>query len=139
MVNQKKIKPKKPKVPLMELYAYNATIPSRQLLRKHGVADAIGYLDLQQKLTDLYQSKDDKITIEKEFAEIHPHKDFILKYLSPPPVVTTVKVAEPISAAEGTKTIDIPTQNIQALNPNILVASVAMVAITGLIIYAIKK
>lgn len=42
----------------------------------------------------MYAYSPKKIDIEKEFAEIHPHKDFILKYLAPKPVEKPVEKTE---------------------------------------------
>lgn len=119
----------------MELLAYNAIGPARKLLLKHNMSDAKDEIDLQDKLTELYQTAKDKIEIEKEFAEIHPHKEFILKYCSPPPVETKVIVGEPMVSAEGGE-IKIEPKKI---DNNVLIASVAIVGIVGLVIYMTKK
>lgn len=118
-------------IPLLELYAYNATSASRKLLKKYGKADAKGFKDLQEKLKQLYASQSDIIKIEKDFAEIHPHREFILKYLTPPPAQTKVVVQEPTSALEGEKTKP-ATPGIQ-INPNVLIVSMASVTIVGII------
>lgn len=39
--------------------------------------------ELQQRLARAYAVSSYKVDIDKEFASIHPHKDFILKYLAP--------------------------------------------------------
>lgn len=128
---------KKPKktIPLLELYAYNATTPSRMLLKKYGKADANGYEDLQNKLSELYAEQTDKKAIEKEFAQFHPHKDFILKYLTPPPVETKVIIPEAISAAEG---MAAPTQILTKDDKLLLFGVVGLVSIVAMVIYTKK-
>lgn len=138
----------KPTIPLMELLAFNSSIPARKLLRKYGKEDAIGYKDLQLKLEDLYSSLQDKLELEKELAEIHPHKDFILKYLTPEPAITKITVAEPQSACEGKPDCDckkssaegiVAPEPLKPFNTDFLISSVAIVAIVGLVIYSTKK
>ncbi len=130
------VKKKKQTVPMMELLAYNSTDSARALLKKHGAEDAHGYLDLQHKLSDLYAGAKDKLEIEKSFAEIHPHKDFILKHLSPPPVKTKVIIGEPLSALEGEKQPEIK-QGLSS-NDKFLISTVAIVGIVALVIYTKK-
>lgn len=134
---QQKQKPK-PKVDLMELLAYNATASARKLLLKYGQPDAKNYGDLQSKLNNLYKSETDKIAIEKDLAEIHPHRDFILKYLAPP-VETKIILPEPISAASGEE----EKIKLGATGPlkdeKFLISTVAIVAIVGIIVYATKN
>ena len=137
--------PKPANISLMELFAINATGPSRQLLKKYGKADAKGYSDLQDKLSDLYASVKDKIEIEKAFAEIHPHKEFILKYLAPPKSETKIILPEPTASCEGNPKCNCDkTSSAEGVamtakfNPEILIASVSIVAIVGLVIYATK-
>lgn len=142
--------PKKPKpdnISLVELFAINATGPSRQLLKKYGKQDATGYEDLMDKLSDLVKTAKDKVEIEKAFADIHPHKDFILKYLTPPPTKTKVILSEPESSCEGNPNCSCDKKsNLEGemlkqktLNPDFLIACVSIVAITGLVIYATKN
>jgi hypothetical protein len=98
---------KKGKIKLVELLAYNAQVPSRELLQKHGISDPKNTHELSDKLEALYLKSEDKASIEKEFAEIHPHKDLILTYLSAnAPSKTIVKVEEPLSAACGCSGFD---------------------------------
>ncbi len=137
--NKPKKQPK-PNIPLLELLAINATGPSRLLLKKHGKEDAKGYEDLRDKLADLYQSEKDKIAIEKEFAEIHPHKEFILKYLAPK---VTVNVPEPTASCEGNPNCNCDkTSSADGLkettdkitrDTNFMIAAVAIVGIVGLV------
>lgn len=81
-------KPKQKKeVNLMTVLACEATGDSKKLLRKHGKSDAKSHWDLEQKLTELYFASDDKPGLEKEMAEMHPHKNWIVRTLklSPTP------------------------------------------------------
>lgn len=107
-------KPKPKHIRIQELLALNNTAGARKLLQKHGKEDAKDYVDLEYKLTQLYKEQDDKKAFEKELAEIHPHKNFILKYLAPSitetaiPLVTAEKqevVVEPIQSKHGNLTI----------------------------------
>jgi hypothetical protein len=52
------------------------------LLKKYNKKDASNYFDLENKLMQLYAEKPTEI--EKEFANIHPHKELILKHFSAP-------------------------------------------------------
>jgi hypothetical protein len=134
--NKNKKKPQTP-IPMLELLAFNAIGPARQLLKKHGKEDASNEKDLQAKLENLHATSTDKLALEKEFAEIHPHKDFILKYLTPEPapaVKTTVTIPEAISAAEGVPAGIEPLR----VNTEFLISAVAIVAIAGLVIYSTK-
>lgn len=76
----------KTKISLLTLLANTKTADARQLLKKYGKGDATDYNDLALKLAELYQSSDEKVAIEKEFAEMHPHKDLILRNLTPKPI-----------------------------------------------------
>jgi hypothetical protein len=66
---------------LMTLLANEATKESRSLLKKYKRPDAKGYNDLELKLAELYTSMPDKFALEKEMAEIHPHKNWLLRRL----------------------------------------------------------
>jgi hypothetical protein len=74
---------KQPKreITLMTILASEATKESRKLLKKYNRPDAKSYADLEVKLAELYQSTPDKFLLEKEMAEIHPHKKWIIKRL----------------------------------------------------------
>ena len=87
----------------MTLLAYESTNESRKLLSKYGKQDAKNILDLEKKLADLYFSVDDKVQLEKEMAEIHPHKNWMMKTIKPQVEVT--KVIEEIKppVIDGTK------------------------------------
>ena len=63
----------------MTLLAYESTADARRLLKKYGYPDAKSYGDLEVKLAELYYAVPDKLSLEKEFAEIHPHKNWVLK------------------------------------------------------------
>jgi hypothetical protein len=76
-------KKKKPNLTLITLLAYQRTPQLRALLKKYGIEDAKNYSDLEVKIAQLYTNSDKKVELEKEFAEIHPHKSFILKHLAP--------------------------------------------------------
>ena len=136
--NQPPQKPK-PKVELTELLAYNATASARKLLQKYGRQDAVGYDDLQEKLDDLYKFENDKIAVERAFAEIHPHRDFILKYLSPPPTKTNIILPENTSALDGesVKQPEIIQQGIKT--DKFLITAISIVAVVGIVVYATSK
>lgn len=69
---------------LLSLLSVEATRESRDLLIKHGKPDAKNYKDLESKLAELFHSCDDKKALEKELCEIHPHRQFILRYVEKP-------------------------------------------------------
>ena len=77
-------------ITLMTLIANESASDARKLLKKYGKPDAENHNDLEVKLADLYFKADDKIKLEKELAEIHPHKKWIMRVLVPP-VVEVVK------------------------------------------------
>jgi hypothetical protein len=70
------------------------------LLKKHSGQDASDTKDLELKLARVYANSPRKLDIEKEFAEIHPHKDFILKYIKPIPVEVPKKEEPKIEEAK---------------------------------------
>jgi hypothetical protein len=72
-------KPQKKDITLMTLLAYESTPDARRLLKKYGYPDAKSYGDLEIKLAELYYAIPDKLSFEKELAEIHPHKNWILR------------------------------------------------------------
>ena len=74
---------KRKDISLMTLLANEATGDSRKILKKYGEPDATDHEDLEVKLANLYFKTDDKRKLEKELAEIHPHKNWILKYTAP--------------------------------------------------------
>lgn len=100
-------KNRKPPIRLTEIIAVNKTADARKLLKKYGKEDAFNYADLEHKLTKLYKETDDKKQLEKEIAEMHPHKKFILDNLTPTPepVQAAPVVVEPIEKKGGNLTI----------------------------------
>ncbi len=68
---------------LLSVLANGSTDDARALLIKNSGEDAKNEQDLESKLARMYANSSSKIDIEKQFAEIHPHKDFILKYVKP--------------------------------------------------------
>ena len=82
-VRPQRVSKKKSRVTLLGTIANGSTGNARKLLQKYDYPDATDYDDLEYKLTQLYRSTEDKKAIEKDLAEIHPHKDFILRYCPP--------------------------------------------------------
>jgi hypothetical protein len=70
-------------ITLMTLLANEATGHSRKILKKYKQPDAKNHKDLEVKLAELYFKADDKIALEKELAEIHPHRKWLMKYIEP--------------------------------------------------------
>ena len=66
---------------LLSVLANGSTDEARALLIKNSGEDAKNEQDLESKLARMYANSSSKIDIEKQFAEIQPHKDFILKYI----------------------------------------------------------
>lgn len=96
------------KITIMGLLADCSTNDAKNLLKKYGIPDAKNNQELEFKLAKLYKTCDDKKQLEKDFAEIHPHKDFMKKYLlpTPPPKAEVVveKITETPSIPEIVKT-----------------------------------
>jgi hypothetical protein len=65
---------------LLSVLASGSTPEARRLLKNTTGQDCFSETDLEEKLARLYAQSSSKIDLEKEFAHIHPHKDFILKY-----------------------------------------------------------
>lgn len=76
---------------LLSVLANGSTDKAVALLKKHSGESASDTKDLEMKLARAYALSTSKRDIEKEFAEIHPHKDFILKYLQPKVEVAPLK------------------------------------------------
>lgn len=93
------------KITIMGLLAECSTNDARKLLKKYGIPDAKNKTDLELKLAQLYKSCDDKKQLEKDFAEIHPHKDFMKKYLLPTNPVKSEVVVEDIIAPDSLKPV----------------------------------
>lgn len=94
-------------ITIMGLLAECSTNDAKKLLTKYGVPDSKNNQDLELKLAKLYKTCSDKKQLEKDFAEIHPHKEFMKKYLfpTPPPKAELVveKITETTSTPEITK------------------------------------
>jgi len=91
-------------ISMMCLLANENTNGSRKLLKTLGKDDAINHDDLELALAELYKDAKDKREVEKSFADIHPHKKFILKYCE-----TKVAPADPKAETPATPTIEQPT------------------------------
>jgi hypothetical protein len=78
-----KTKNKKEYKTLLSALAFGSTDEAQKILAENGMNEADTYEELEYNLAKLYSNATDKIKIEKQFAEIHPHSKFILKYLSP--------------------------------------------------------
>ncbi len=68
---------------LLSALAFGSTDEAQKILANNGIKEADSYEELEYNLAKLYSNATDKLEIEKQFAEIHPHAKFILKYLSP--------------------------------------------------------
>jgi predicted metal-dependent hydrolase len=140
-------------ITLMTLLANESVAESRNILKKYGKQDAKDHKDLEVKLAELYFATPDKVQLEKEFAAIHPHKNWILKYY--PQIKEEIK-QEPIekealpiienkSNADGdcgcTSNFDASnTQNIQrVITPLDYIAIISLVGVIGLTFYVISK
>jgi hypothetical protein len=106
---------KKQRVSLLGVIANGSTGDARRLLMKYGEPDATNHKDLEVKLSKLYAKTDDKIQLEKEIAELHPHKEFILQYLAPKPIVSEPEIT--IEEVEA-KTKAMATGGCGCGNPN---------------------
>lgn len=87
---------------LISVLANGATSDARKLLIQKTGKDAKNISDLEVKLSQMYVGSEDKIALEKAFAEIHPHKDFLLKYAS----VSTPKKEEKIKEETVIKPVE---------------------------------
>jgi hypothetical protein len=88
------------KITIMGLLANGSTDEARALLKKYGYPDAKNRSDLELQLAKLYKDADDKRQVEKDFAQIHPHKEFISRYIfSAPKETIAVQTVEEISTA----------------------------------------
>ena len=152
-----KSKNKKEYKTLLSALAFGATDEAQKILATNGMKEANTYEELEYNLAKLYANSTDKIALEKEFAEIHPHSKFILKYLAPKvPTLdkkeldegnieyenTAPKIVEITSSANGTcncgcSSAEGTIQTPQKIDYNIL-ALVSVVAIVGLVIIAKK-
>ncbi len=87
---------------MLSVLANGSTGDARRLLIERTGQDARSVEDLENKLSQMYATSTDKLDVERSFAEIHPHKDFILKYVQ----VSAKSIAEPQSEMATT-----PTEN----------------------------
>lgn len=107
MAKEKENKEKRAKYDsLISALSRGYTLEARRLLKKYSGQDAKSISDLEMKLAQFYIKSNDKLTLEKEFAEIHPHKDFILKYIrKEEPVVVEeepkIVIGDMYSSADG--------------------------------------
>ncbi len=144
--------PKREAISLLRVLAQGSTDKARALIKAHGKGDAKDYADLEMKLAELYRTAPDKIEIEKEFVKIHPHTEFILKYNQPehPIKIEAVATEEKKANCDGgtcscgkssvegkaeVKIDEMPKQN----NNNILIASIAIVAVFALYLHHTKN
>tara|TARA_R110000803_G_scaffold21216_1_gene53635 strand:- start:1087 stop:1611 length:525 start_codon:yes stop_codon:yes gene_type:complete len=82
MKRNSKLKQKKQEITLMTLLANESAKESANILSKYGIPKAKNHYDLEVKLAKLYFSpKTDKLKLESELAEIHPHTKWISKAL----------------------------------------------------------
>jgi hypothetical protein len=147
-------------ISLLKVLSQGSTQKSRDLIKSYGKGDAMNYADLEVKLADLYRTAPDKVEIEKQFAAIHPHSEFIMKYMLPQAISNlegeknedaTVLVDENKSncngtscpcksSAEGKEEVkadkkDIPINTIH----HTMIGAIAIVAIFGLFLHYSNK
>lgn len=82
---------------LLSVLANGSELESRDLLKKYSGQDAQNTQDLEVKLARVYALSTDKREIEKHFALIHPHKEFILKYIKPQEELQPLKADDSIT------------------------------------------
>ena len=100
---------------LLSVLANGSTEQSRALLKKYSGEDAQNINDLEVKLARLYASSTSKKEIENEFAQIHPHKEFILKYVPAKVEIKATDIVEkPLETTVIKKTIDLDDNYIPA-------------------------
>ncbi len=83
-------------ITLMTILANESTSDCRKLLKKYGKQDATDYKDLEVKLAQLYYDAPDKVALEKEMAAIHPHKQWLMKNITPIEIKKEEIKVEPI-------------------------------------------
>jgi hypothetical protein len=81
MKRNNKLYSKKQEITLMTLLAHEAAKDSSAMLKKYNKPKAQNHDDLEVKLAELYFEQPDKLQIEKELAEIHPHKNWLIRSL----------------------------------------------------------
>lgn len=82
MKRNNKLNSRKQEITLMTILANEAANESRHILKKYKKPNAANHADLEVKLAELYFEQPDKIQIEKDLAEIHPHKKWLVKSLN---------------------------------------------------------
>ena len=80
---------------LLSVLANGSTDKANAILKKYSGQTATNTKDLEIKLARTYAVSPSKIDIEKDFADIHPHKEFILKYNLPKVVEVKAEKKEP--------------------------------------------
>lgn len=68
------------KITIMGLLAECSTDDARKLLVKYNMPHAKNKAELELSLARLYKNTDDKKKLERDFAQIHPHRRFLEKY-----------------------------------------------------------
>lgn len=139
-------------ITLMTILANEATGPARKILKKYKQPDAKNYQDLEVKLAELYFKTDDKIALEKELAEIHPHRKWLMKYIEPTivekEVIKEITIPTEIkSNADGTcpNCSTLKTSSFDGTNPaqNSIMGIIGIIAVVGIlslsIIHVTKK
>lgn len=66
----------------MTLLANESPRESAAILSKYNKPKAKNHADLEVKLAELYYEQPDKVQFEKELAEIHPHKKWLMRTLN---------------------------------------------------------
>jgi hypothetical protein len=110
-----KNKNKKEYKSLLSALAYGSTDNAQKILLDSGEKKADSYEELEFKLAKLYSAATDKISLEKQFAEIHPHSKFILRYLCPPKKEELKKVIK-----EGVRSENIQADETEFTPPTIV-------------------
>lgn len=145
--NKKKIN-NRTDITLMTLLANEATDGSRKLLKKYGEPDAKNYKDLEIKLAELYFKTQDKVQLEKELADIHPHKKWILKNTEPEVKITETVIEEKKSNLDDNDCPTAPTPQVysnvtgieqQKVGFEQYIGPVMMLAVIGMTFYVITK
>lgn len=93
---------------LLSVLAQGATDEAQKVLVENGLPEATTYEELEFNLAKAYSNTNDKIALERKFAEIHPHSAFILKYLAPK---KTEEVEKDIESEDNKPTVVELTSN----------------------------
>lgn len=109
---------------LLSVLANGSWDSARELLKKHSGQDATDTKDLEVKLARVYALSPRKYEIEKEFADIHPHKDFILKY-NQPKLLNEAKTAIENLPMEGEPIVKIDVPNEVVVSKQVIHESVS--------------